>query len=285
MRVFVTGASGQLGQDVCRELERRGIPCTGVSSKELDIADAEAVHAMLSGLKPDAIIHCAAYTKVDQAERDVLRCWQVNAEGTRSIALAARELGTKLLYISTDYVFRGDGDRFYEVDDDLNPQNVYGLSKLAGELAVRALTEKFFIVRAAWAFGPGRSNFVRSLLRASEGRSEIPVVNDQVGSPTYTRDLAGLVCDMIVTERYGVYHATNEGVCSRDEFAEEIFRVFDRPVTVRPVSSAEFVRPAARPLNSRLSKKSLRDAGFTPLPDWHDALLRYAAELREKGEV
>ena len=284
MRVFVTGASGQLGHYVCQELERRGVEHTGVSSRDLDITDAAAVRAMLLEQKPEAIIHCAAYTKVDQAETEVERCWQINAEGTKALASAARQLDAKLLYVSTDYVFRGDGEQFYEVDDDLNPQNVYGLSKLAGELAVRALLQKYFIVRTAWAFGCGRNNFVRSLLRLAESREEIKVVSDQVGSPTYMKDLARLLCDMIETEQYGVYHATNEGVCSRVEFAEEIFRVFDRPVKIDPVTSGEFPRKANRPLNSRLSKRKLPEAGFTPLPDWHDALRRYAEELSESGE-
>ena len=284
MRVLVTGASGQLGRDVCSELDRRGVENLGVSSRQLDVTDSSAVLALLLEHRPDAVIHCAAYTKVDQAELEPDRCWLVNAEGTYNLALAAREIGAKLLYISTDYVFRGDGQQPYAPDDEVDPQNTYGLSKLAGELAVRALLDRFFVVRTSWAFGRGRSNFVKTLLRLSETHGGLPVVSDQVGSPTYTADLAVLLCDMIQTDKYGVYHATNEGFCSRDAFAAEVFRVFGRTVSVRPVPSSDFPTLATRPLNSRLSKQKLTEAGFSLLPDWHDALLRYAQALAEEEQ-
>ena len=281
MRILVTGASGQLGYDVERELERRGIEHLGTSSRELDITDREAVERLMEAYRPDAAIHCAAYTKVDLAEDEPERCWAVNADGTRNMAAACRKTGAKLLYISTDYVFPGTGERSYETGDPTGPVNTYGRSKLAGELAVQSLLEKYFIVRISWVFGKNGNNFVKTMLRLAETKAELSVVCDQIGSPTYTADLAPLLCDMVQTERYGVYHATNEGTCAWSEFAEAIFELAGRQVVVHPIPTSAYPTRAARPLNSRMSKERLRDNGFQALPEWKDALARYLKEITE----
>lgn len=279
MKILVTGVSGQLGYDVERELDQRGIEHLGTSSRELDITDREAVERLMERYRPDAVIHCAAYTKVDLAEDEPERCWAVNADGTRNVAAACRRTGAKLLYISTDYVFPGTGERSYETGDPTGPVNTYGRSKLAGELAVQSLLEKYFIVRISWVFGKNGNNFVKTMLRLAETRAELSVVCDQIGSPTYTADLAPLLCGMVQTERYGVYHATNEGTCAWSEFAEAIFELAGRQVAVHPIPTSAYPTKAARPLNSRLSKESLRDNGFQALPEWKDALARYLKEI------
>lgn len=281
MRILVTGASGQLGYDVERELERRGIEHLGTSSKELDITDRAAVERLMAAYRPDAAIHCAAYTKVDLAEDEPERCWAVNADGTRNLAAACREIGAKMLYISTDYVFPGTGERSYETGDPTGPVNTYGRSKLAGELAVQSLLEKYFIVRISWVFGKNGNNFVKTMLRLAETKAELSVVCDQIGSPTYTADLAPLLCDMVQTERYGVYHATNEGTCAWSEFAEAIFELAGRQVVVHPIPTSAYPTRAVRPLNSRMSKERLRDNGFQELPEWKNALARYLKEITE----
>ena len=279
MKILVTGVSGQLGYDVERELDQRGIEHLGTSSRELDITDREAVERLMERYRPDAVIHCAAYTKVDLAEDEPERCWAVNADGTRNVAAACRRTGAKLLYISTDYVFPGTGERSYETGDPTGPVNTYGRSKLAGELAVQSLLEKYFIVRISWVFGKNGNNFVKTMLRLAETRAELSVVCDQIGSPTYTADFAPLLCGMVQTERYGVYHATNEGTCAWSEFAEAIFELAGRQVAVHPIPTSAYPTKAARPLNSRLSKESLRDNGFQALPEWKDALARYLKEI------
>lgn len=281
MRILVTGASGQLGYDVERELERRGIEHLGTSSRELDITDREAVGRLMAAYRPDAAIHCAAYTKVDLAEDEPERCWAVNADGTRNMAAACRKTGAKLLYISTDYVFPGAGERSYETGDPTGPVNTYGRSKLAGELAVQSLLEKYFIVRISWVFGKNGNNFVKTMLRLAETKAELSVVCDQIGSPTYTADLAPLLCDMVQTERYGVYHATNEGTCAWSEFAEAIFELAGRQVAVHPIPTSAYPTRAARPLNSRMSKECLHSNGFQELPEWKNALARYLKEITE----
>lgn len=281
MRILVTGASGQLGYDVERELERRGIEHLGTSSRELDITDREAVERLMAAYRPDAAIHCAAYTKVDLAEDEPERCWAVNADGTRNMAAACRKTGAKLLYISTDYVFPGTGERSYETGDPTGPVNTYGRSKLAGELAVQSLLEKYFIVRISWVFGKNGNNFVKTMLRLAETKAELSVVCDQIGSPTYTADLAPLLCDMVQTERYGIYHATNEGTCAWSEFAEAIFELAGRQVVVHPIPTSAYPTRAARPLNSRMSKECLHSNGFQALLEWKDALARYLKEITE----
>lgn len=278
MKILVTGAAGQLGYDVCRELARRGIEHKGIDRQNLDICDRAAVEEYLTACAPDAVIHCAAYTAVDKAEDEPELCFVVNAGGTQNLAELCKQLDCKLLYISTDYVFDGSGEQFYEVDAIAEPVNIYGKSKLAGELAIKKCLTKYFIVRTSWMFGSRGNNFVRTMLRLAETHSEVGVVADQVGSPTYTVDLAKLLVDMIQTDKYGVYHAANEGVCSRAEFAKEIFKQADRYVKVKHLATAEYPTKARRPLNSRLALDSLREAGFAGLPAWRDALRRCLRE-------
>lgn len=284
MKVLVTGVSGQLGYDVSLELTRRGIEYMGTSSKELDITDQAAVNRLMEEYRPDVVIHCAAYTKVDLAEDEPEQCWAVNVDGTRNLAAACRKIGAKMVYISTDYVFPGTGEQFYETTDPVGPVNTYGRSKLAGELAVQSLLERYFIVRISWVFGKNGNNFVKTMLRLAETRTELNVVCDQIGSPTYTADLAPLLCDMVQTEKYGVYHATNEGVCSWAEFAETIFKLAGKRVTVHPIPTSEYPTRAVRPLNSRMSQKSVEQSEFVRLLDWKDALRRYLTDGKNRGE-
>lgn len=302
MRIFVTGVNGQLGHDVMNELAGRGIDGIGsdvaasyagaadgssvctMPYVSLDITDAKAVRAALEEVQPDAVIHCAAWTAVDLAEDDdkVTAVRAVNAGGTRNIAEVCRDLGCKMMYISTDYVFNGQGETPWEPDcTDYAPLNVYGQTKLEGELAVRELVEKFFIVRIAWVFGTNGKNFIKTMINVGKTHDTLKVVNDQIGTPTYTYDLARLLVDMIVTEKYGVYHATNEGgYISWYDFAVAIFKEAGMPVTVLPVTTEEYgLSKAARPFNSRLEKRKLIENGFTPLPTWQDALARYIKEI------
>lgn len=278
MKILVTGATGQLGYDVCKTLSERGVDHCGAGSHDFDITDADATRDYINSCRPDAVIHCAAYTKVDLAEDEPERCLRVNAEGTRNIALACRELGAKLAYISTDYVFPGTGEKPWETDDATGPLNVYGKSKLAGEAAVKELVEKHFIVRSSWVIGEHGSNFVKTMLRLAETHSELCVVDDQIGSPSFTADLAPLLCDMIATEQYGVYHATNEGFCSWAELAEVVFRLAGKDVAVEHVSTEAYGAKALRPKNSRLSKASLDARGFARLPGWEEALALFMKE-------
>ena len=279
MKVLVTGVTGQLGFDVVRELERRGVECRGVGRAEFSLTDIAAMRACLTQYAPDAVIHCAAYTAVDRAEDEPELCQQVNAAATEAMARVCHDIGAKMVYISTDYVFPGTGTDCYEPDDPKAPQNVYGASKLAGEQAVQAVLAEAFIVRIAWVFGIHGKNFIRTMLRLAETHDHLTVVADQIGSPTYTVDLARLLVDMAGSEAYGVYHATNEGVCSWAEFAQEIFRQSGRRVQVEPVDSAAYPTRAVRPKNSRMSKACLDRAGFARLPAWQDALRRYLQEL------
>ena len=280
MKVLVTGVKGQLGYDVVNELEKRGHTAIGTDVEEMDITDAGKVSEVLNAEQPDAVIHCAAYTAVDAAEDNVELCRKINAEGTENIAKACKELGCKLLYVSTDYVFNGEGERPWEPDDEREPLNVYGQTKYEGELAVEKYVEKFFIVRIAWVFGVNGKNFIKTMLRLGEDHDELTVVADQIGSPTYTYDLARLLVDMIGSEKYGRYHATNEGLCSWYDFAVEIFRQAGMDVRVRPVTSEEYPAKAKRPHNSRMDKDKLEENGFKRLPDWKDALGRYLKALR-----
>lgn len=283
MKVFVTGVKGQLGFDVVNELEKRGIEAVGVDIQEMDITDEESVNRVIRKAAPDAVIHCAAYTAVDAAEDNEELCRRVNAEGTANIAKVCREQDIKMMYISTDYVFDGQGERPWEPDDERHPLNVYGQTKYEGELAVTNALEKYFIVRIAWVFGINGKNFIKAVLNKAKTTDTLTVVNDQFGSPTYTYDLARLLVDMIRTDRYGFYHATNEGICSWYEFACEIFRQAGIPVTIVPVSSAQYPAKAKRPFNSRMSKDKLTQNGFERLPSWQDALGRYLEALRREG--
>lgn len=278
MKVFVTGVKGQLGHDVVNELEKRGHTAIGVDIEEMDITDKDAVKRVITQVSPEAVIHCAAYTAVDAAEEQVELCRRVNGLGTENIAEVCKELNCKLMYISTDYVFNGQGTRPWEPDDEREPLNVYGQTKYEGELAVEAL-EKYFIVRIAWVFGVNGKNFIKTMLNLGKTRDHLTVVDDQIGSPTYTYDLARLLVDMIETEKYGRYHATNEGVCSWYEFACEIFKKAGIEVAVSPVSSNEYPAKAKRPQNSRMDKSKLKEMGFEPLPTWQDALERYLKEI------
>jgi dTDP-4-dehydrorhamnose reductase len=276
---LVTGATGQLGYDVCRELARRGVEHVGAGRATFDITDREATQRFIREYAPDAVIHCSAWTAVDAAEDEPENTSAVNVDGTRHIAEVCRELGAKMIYISTDYVFSGEGEAFYEVDDPTGPVGVYGKTKLQGELAVKEVLENYFIVRISWVFGINGKNFVKTMLRLAETRNELGVVCDQIGSPTYTADLAPLLCDMIETEKYGTYHATNEGICSWAEFAEEIFRIAGKNVKVNHIPTSAYPTKAKRPLNSRLSKKNVHDQGFGKMPAWQDALARYLKEI------
>ncbi len=275
MRILVTGVKGQLGHDVMNELAKRGHVGIGVDVEEMDITDAKKVEEVIKASEVDAVIHCAAYTAVDAAEDQVELCRKINAEGTENIAKVCKELDIKMMYISTDYVFDGEGTRPWKPDDERHPLNVYGQTKYEGELAVEKYLEKYFTIRIAWVFGVNGKNFIKTMLKLSETHSELNVVDDQIGSPTYTYDLAVLMVDMIQTEKYGRYHATNEGLCTWYEFACEIFRQAGRNVKVNPVSSDEFPAKAKRPHNSRMDKSKLAENGFTPLPTWQDALKRY----------
>ena len=285
MRILVTGVKGQLGHDVVDELTKRGHTPIGVDVEEMDITDAAAVEQEMKKEPLDAVIHCAAYTAVDPAE-DNREVWmRVNAEGTRNIARVCRELDIKMVYISTDYVFDGEGERPWEPDDARNPLNVYGESKYQGELAVEEYLDKYFIVRIAWVFGVNGKNFIKTMLRLAKDHKEINVVNDQTGSPTYTYDLAVLLADMVETEKYGRYHATNEGLCTWYEIAKEIFAQAGVDVKVNPVSSEEFPAKARRPHNSRMDKSRLTQNGFKLLPSWQDALKRYLEVLKNEAET
>lgn len=280
MKVLVTGVKGQLGHDVVNELNKRGIESVGVDVEEMDITDPEACKHVITASNVDAVIHCAAYTAVDAAEDNVELCRKVNADGTRNIAGVCKGLDIKMMYISTDYVFNGQGSRPWEPDDERQPLNVYGQTKYEGELAIEELLEKYFTVRIAWVFGVNGNNFIKTMLRLGKERGAVSVVDDQIGSPTYTYDLARLLVDMIVTDRYGRYHATNEGLCSWYEFAVEIFKQAGMDqVTVTPVDSSSFPAKAKRPSNSRMSKEKLTENGFKLLPRWEDALGRYLREI------
>jgi len=288
--IIVTGAAGQLGTDVMLELKRRNIPHIGIDIDKLDITDGEAVSAYFGELcgsvdRKDplrervCVIHCAAYTAVDKAENESELCVAVNASGTENIARACRETDSEMIYISTDYVFDGGGDSPHETDAPKAPLSVYGKSKLSGELAVLSHLSKYYIVRISWVFGEAGHNFVKTMLRLCETKDEIAVVCDQIGSPTYTPDLSKMLCDMAFSQKYGEYHATNEGFCSWAEFASEIMRqnksLGGKAAKIVPITTDLYPTKAKRPQNSRLSKASLDNAGFSRLPMWQDALARF----------
>lgn len=279
MKILVTGVKGQLGYDVVHELNGRGMEAVGVDIEEMDITDPESVDRVIRETAPDALIHCAAYTAVDAAEEHEALCRRVNADGPRNIARVCKDLDIKMIQVSTDYVFSGEGTHFWKPEDACDPQSVYGQTKYEGELAVREILDKYFIVRIAWTFGVNGKNFVKTMLNLAKTHDTIRVVNDQFGSPTYTYDLAKLLADMVVTDKYGVYHATNEGICSWYEFACAIFREAGVDINVIPVTTAEYAARAKRPANSRMDNHKLTENGFNQLPAWQDALRRYVPLL------
>ena len=284
MKVLVTGVKGQLGFDVVNELEKRGHTAVGVDIAEMDITDAQKVNSVITEVNPDAVVHCAAWTAVDAAEdeENIPKVRAINAGGTRNIAEVCKKLGCKMVYISTDYVFDGQGTKPWEPDcKDYKPLNVYGQTKLEGELAVAQLLEKYFIVRIAWVFGVNGKNFIKTMLNVGKTHDTVRVENDQVGTPTYTYVLARLLVDMVESDKYGYYHATNEGgYISWYDFTCEIYRQAGYSTKVIPVTTAEYgLSKAARPFNSRLDKSKLVENGFRPLPTWQDALSRYLKEI------
>lgn len=284
MKVLVTGVKGQLGYDVVKELTSRGHTAIGVDIDEMDITDSNSVNDVITHTNPDAVIHCAAWTAVDLAEYDenIPKVEAVNAYGTKNIAQVCKNIDCKMVYISTDYVFDGQGTEPWQPDcKEYAPLNVYGRTKLDGELAVSRIMDKYFIVRIAWVFGKNGNNFIKTMLRVGKAHDRVTVVNDQIGTPTYTGDLARLLADMVETEKYGYYHATNEGgYISWYDFAKEIFKQAGYSTEVVPVTTAEYgLSKAKRPFNSRLDKSKLAEAGFEPLPTWQDALTRYLEEI------
>lgn len=297
MKVLVTGVKGQLGYDVVNELEKQNIEAVGVDIEEMDITDSASVNKVIKEVNPDAVIHCAAWTAVDAAEDEDKKekVKLVNVDGTQNIANVCKELDIKMMYISTDYVFNGEGTEPWQPDcKDYAPQNVYGQTKLDGELAVANTLDKYFIVRIAWVFGKNGNNFIKTMLKVGKNHNQLKVVSDQIGTPTYTFDLAKLLVSMIVTDKYGYYHATNEGgYISWWDFTKEIFkqatelgydRYSEENITVTPVTTAEYgVSKAKRPFNSRLDKSKLVANGFTPLPTWQDAVSRYLKEIDIKS--
>lgn len=281
MKVLVTGVKGQLGHDVMNELAARGYEGVGVDVDEMDITDAGAVRRVMEEVRPEKVVHCAAWTAVDAAEDQREICRKVNVDGTENIAKMCGELDIPMIYLSTDYVFDGQGTRPWEPDDPVvQPLNVYGQTKYEGELAVQKYTDKYYIVRIAWVFGVNGKNFIKTMLNLGKTHDTLTVVDDQTGTPTYTYDLARLLVDMLEKEEYGIYHATNEGgYISWYDFAVEIFRQAGMQVEVKPVSSDEYPAKAKRPSNSRMEKRKLEEHGFRRLPDWKDALSRYLKEI------
>ena len=290
MKVLVTGYKGQLGFDVVKELTKQGDIPVAVDIAEMDITDKEAVDNYIENANVDAVIHCAAYTAVDNAEDNVELCRRINRDGTQNIAEACKNHNLKMIYISTDYVFNGEGETPWEPDEKRDPLNVYGQTKYEGELAVESTLDKYFIVRISWVFGVNGKNFVRTMLNLGKTHDKLTVVSDQIGSPTYTVDLAKLLVDMVHSEKYGRYHATNEGICSWYKFTCEIMKQAAEyypeyaNVEVLPVSSDAYPTKAKRPSNSRMSKEKLTENGFDRLPTWQDALRRYLKELNDNEQ-
>lgn len=272
MKVLVTGANGQLGRELTLWKPVEGLEIVGMGRQELDITSLDQCRAAVTAVKPDVVIHCAAYTAVDQAEFDAEGAYRVNASGTRNVAIAAREVGAKLIFVSTDYVFDGKGSKPYQEYDVTNPQTVYGKSKLAGEQMVQSLHDRWFIVRTSWVYGAHGANFVKTMLKLGAERDHLSVVHDQVGSPTYTKDLAAFLLELAATEAYGIYHASNSGSCSWYEFAQAIFREAGLSVTVNPCTTEEFPRPAPRPAYSIMDQSAIRVNGLQELPHWETAL-------------
>ncbi|WP_309120817.1 dTDP-4-dehydrorhamnose reductase [Paenibacillus sp.] len=283
MKAVITGVRGQLGFDVVKAFEAAGHVVVPMGREDCDITDLSRVDRCMKEIQPDVIVHCAAYTAVDLAETEVDKAFEVNTDGARNLAVAAEKVGAKLVYVSTDYVFDGKGmGRPYQEYDATNPQGVYGRSKLAGERLIQTLSSKYFIVRTSWVFGSNGNNFVKTMLKFGRERGKLKVVNDQVGSPTYTVDLARFLLDLASTEKYGIYHASNTGICSWYDFAKEIFERSGVKVELTPCTTEEFPRPAPRPAYSAMDHMAIRTNGFALLPPWQDALERF---LTEMGEV
>ena len=275
MKVMVTGACGILGTAVCEELEKNNIQYIAVDKKDFDITDKEKTIQEIEKITPDVVIHCAAYTKVDMAEVEQEECQKINVDGTNNIVQACKKINCTLLFVSSDYIFDGEKEGFYEIDDSPNPISFYGKTKLDAEAIIKSTLNKFFIVRISWLFGNNGVNFVKTMLKLAEEKKELSVVNDQIGSPTYSKDVAKLFVTMIQTDKYGIYHATNEEFCSWAEYAEEIFRIAGKDVKVKKVTSEEYNAKAKRPKNSKLSKRSLTDNGFSLLPTWKESVNKY----------
>lgn len=284
MKILVTGVKGQLGYDVLKELKKRNIECIGAGREQFDITQTNEVYHFIESYQPDAVIHCSAYTAVDKAEDEKELCYQVNVEGTKNIAMVCKKINAKMLFVSTDYVFSGSGTEPHEIEEETDPLGVYGKTKLQGECIVKDILDHYFIVRTSWVYGKNGNNFVKTMLRIGKNQPEVNVVSDQIGSPTYTTDLAFLICDMIQTQKYGLYHATNEGYCSWAEFAQEIFKQAGYSTKVNFISTEQYPTKAQRPKNSKLSKKSLEKADFSKLPLWQDAVKRYIKELYENAD-
>jgi dTDP-4-dehydrorhamnose reductase len=280
MKVAVTGAAGQLGKDVVIELKNQNFEVLALDRNDLDITNEHAVTSYMEKNRPDIILHCAAYTNVDGAEEDEDTAYKVNALGSEYLAKAAAKIDAKMLQVSTDYVFDGTASEPYETDHPTKPLGAYGRTKLAGEEFVKEYLEKYFIVRTAWVFGVHGNNFVKTMMRLGKEREELGVVHDQIGSPTYTVDLAKFMIELMQTDKYGIYHATNDGICSWYEFAMEIFKQSEIEVKVNPLTTEQFPRPAARPKYSVLSKSKNEEQGLTPLRHWKEALAAYLAESK-----
>ncbi len=280
MKILVTGIKGQLGYDIVKLLNEKSIECVGVDIDDFDLTSEKDVRNYILNYSPTSVIHCAAYTAVDKAEDNKEICYNVNVSGVSHISKVCAEIGASLMYFSTDYIFDGKKDSSFEIYDAPNPINYYGYTKYQGELKVMEALKNYFILRISWVFGLNGNNFIKTMLKLSSEKEHIDVVNDQIGSPTYTRDLANLVIDMIQTKKYGIYHASNENFCSWYDFACEIFKESNINIAVNPITSDKFITKAKRPFNSRLSKKSLTENGFSLLPTWQDAVKRYLEESK-----
>lgn len=278
MKVIVTGATGQLGYDILKELKKRRIDAVGIGSKDCDITIQKAVFQMIENIMPNVIIHCAGYTAVDKAEDEVDKCNLINVEGTRNLVLACNKYDITLLYVNTDYVFSGDGIEPWKAEVERRPVSQYGKSKYQGEVVVEELLDKYFIVRVSWIYGNNGKNFVKSMLKLAETQNRIKVVSDQIGSPTYTVDVAKILVELIQTNKYGKYNVSNEGFCSWYEFAQEILKHTNKTIEIIPITSEEYGAKAKRPFNSRMDKSKLVENGLELLPEWKNALKRFLEE-------
>lgn len=279
--ILVTGSTGQLGSDVVKELLKRGYSTLSPNRSEFNLCSEDSIRNYILNSNCEAIVHCAAYTQVDKAEDEKDLCIKINATATKHIVKCAKILDIPMIYISTDYVFDGTKDGEYTENDETNPINIYGESKLAGEKYVQEILDKYYIVRTSWVFNINGKNFIETMLRLSKANNQLSIVNDQIGSPTYTRDLSRLLVDMLETNKYGLYHATNEGYCSWYEFANTIFKLANINIDIKAINSNEYASRAKRPLNSKLSKDKLIEYGFKPLPNWKDALKDYLIRRRD----